>query len=172
MEGAGCCGWQPSHAALPLCRAGRSTPSVLAVNSRQINHLQRATRVTHYRQPTVAPVSYFPLVCPRFPLSQPPNSPIAAVRHLTVDEESAGQRLDNFLIRELKGVPKTHIYRIIRSGEVRRNKGRVGPMTGFRPVMCCAFRRFACPNAQKKTTESSSGAPISGDLRRRSILGH
>lgn len=49
----------------------------------------------------------------------------AAVRHLTVDEESAGQRLDNFLIRELKGVPKTHIYRIIRSGEVRRNKGRV-----------------------------------------------
>jgi 23S rRNA pseudouridine955/2504/2580 synthase len=48
------------------------------------------------------------------------------VRHLTVDEESAGQRLDNFLIRELKGVPKTHIYRIIRSGEVRRNKGRVG----------------------------------------------
>ena len=126
MEGAGCCGWQPSHAALPLCRAGRSTPSVLAVNSRQINHLQRATRVTHYRQPTAAPLSYFPLVCPRFPLSQPPNSPIAAVRHLTVDEESAGQRLDNFLIRELKGVPKTHIYRIIRSGEVRRNKGRVG----------------------------------------------
>lgn len=48
------------------------------------------------------------------------------MRHLTVDEESAGQRLDNFLIRELKGVPKTHIYRIIRSGEVRRNKGRVG----------------------------------------------
>lgn len=49
----------------------------------------------------------------------------AAVRHLTVDEESAGQRLDNFLFRSLKGVPKTHIYRIIRSGEVRRNKGRV-----------------------------------------------
>lgn len=48
------------------------------------------------------------------------------MRHLTVDEDSAGQRLDNFLIRELKGVPKTHIYRIIRSGEVRRNKGRVG----------------------------------------------
>lgn len=48
-----------------------------------------------------------------------------AVRHLTVDEESAGQRLDNFLFRSLKGVPKTHIYRIIRSGEVRRNKGRV-----------------------------------------------
>jgi 23S rRNA pseudouridine955/2504/2580 synthase len=47
------------------------------------------------------------------------------VRHIAVDEESAGQRLDNFLIRALKGVPKSHIYRIIRSGEVRRNKGRV-----------------------------------------------
>lgn len=53
------------------------------------------------------------------------TAPPAAVQHLTVDEESAGQRLDNFLIRVLKGVPKTHIYRIIRSGEVRRNKGRV-----------------------------------------------
>lgn len=39
-------------------------------------------------------------------------------------EESAGQRLDNFLLRVLKGVPKTHVYRIIRSGEVRVNKGR------------------------------------------------
>jgi 23S rRNA pseudouridine955/2504/2580 synthase len=56
----------------------------------------------------------------------PSNPPSGEVRHITVDEESAGQRLDNFLIRMLKGVPKSHIYRIIRSGEVRRNKGRVG----------------------------------------------
>ena len=48
---------------------------------------------------------------------------------LTVDAESAGQRLDNFLIRHLKGVPKTHVYRIIRSGEVRVNKGRAGADT-------------------------------------------
>ncbi len=47
-----------------------------------------------------------------------------AVRHLTVDAESAGQRLDNYLMRVLKGVPKTHVYRVIRSGEVRLNKGR------------------------------------------------
>jgi 23S rRNA pseudouridine955/2504/2580 synthase len=46
------------------------------------------------------------------------------VKIVEVDEESAGQRLDNFLIRRLKGVPKTHVYRIIRSGEVRLNKGR------------------------------------------------
>ncbi len=48
----------------------------------------------------------------------------AAARLLQVDAESSGQRLDNFLLRCLKGVPKTHVYRIIRSGEVRLNKGR------------------------------------------------
>lgn len=47
-----------------------------------------------------------------------------AVRRVVVDEGSAGQRLDNFLLRELKGVPKTHVYRVIRAGEVRVNKGR------------------------------------------------
>ena len=47
-----------------------------------------------------------------------------AASFVTVDEDYAGQRLDNFLIRQLKGVPKTHVYRIIRSGEVRVNKGR------------------------------------------------
>lgn len=44
---------------------------------------------------------------------------------LTIGEESAGQRVDNFLMRECKGVPKSHIYKAIRSGEVRVNKGRV-----------------------------------------------
>ena len=53
----------------------------------------------------------------------PPTS--ATVQNISVDEESAGQRVDNYLIRMLKGVPKSHVYRIIRSGEVRRNKGRV-----------------------------------------------
>jgi len=55
--------------------------------------------------------------------------PALEVKWLTVDEESAGQRLDNFLIRHLKGVPKTHVYRIIRSGEVRVNKGRASADT-------------------------------------------
>lgn len=48
-----------------------------------------------------------------------------AVRMLTIDEESSGQRVDNFLLRVCKGVPKSHIYKAIRSGEVRVNKGRV-----------------------------------------------
>ena len=44
---------------------------------------------------------------------------------LEVGEESAGQRIDNFLLRLAKGVPKSHVYRILRSGEVRVNKGRI-----------------------------------------------
>ncbi len=52
-----------------------------------------------------------------------------AARTVEVDTESDGQRLDNFLIRQLKGVPKTHVYRIIRSGEVRVNKGRASADT-------------------------------------------
>ena len=51
------------------------------------------------------------------------------VKTVEVDEDSAGQRLDNFLMRQLKGVPKTHVYRIIRSGEVRVNKGRASADT-------------------------------------------
>jgi 23S rRNA pseudouridine955/2504/2580 synthase len=49
----------------------------------------------------------------------------AAVRYLEVDESGAGQRIDNFLVARLKGVPKSHVYRIVRSGEVRVNSGRV-----------------------------------------------
>jgi len=51
------------------------------------------------------------------------------VQRLTVDEAGEGQRLDNFLMRVLKGVPKTHVYRVIRSGEVRVNKGRAAADT-------------------------------------------
>ncbi|MBP6117094.1 MAG: 23S rRNA pseudouridine(955/2504/2580) synthase RluC [Neisseriaceae bacterium] len=46
------------------------------------------------------------------------------VNFLTITEEDAAQRLDNFLIKVLKGVPKSHIHRIIRAGEVRINKKR------------------------------------------------
>ncbi len=57
------------------------------------------------------------------------NNPFASVTFHTVDGEYAGQRLDNFLIRLLKGVPKSRIYRLLRKGEVRVNKGRVKPDT-------------------------------------------
>ena len=49
----------------------------------------------------------------------------AKVSFITIGEENAGQRVDNFLLTLMKGAPKTLIYRIIRKGEVRLNKGRV-----------------------------------------------
>ena len=58
-----------------------------------------------------------------------PNVSQPQVKTLTIDVDEAGQRLDNYLMRQLKGVPKTHIYRIIRSGEVRLNKGRAAADT-------------------------------------------
>jgi 23S rRNA pseudouridine955/2504/2580 synthase len=52
-----------------------------------------------------------------------------SVRYVTVGAESAGQRVDNFLRTELKGAPKSLVYRILRTGEVRINKGRAKPET-------------------------------------------
>jgi 23S rRNA pseudouridine955/2504/2580 synthase len=57
-----------------------------------------------------------------------PQTGIApVVRFEEIDEGHSGQRLDNYLISKLKGVPKTHIYRLLRKGEVRINKGRTKP---------------------------------------------
>jgi len=52
---------------------------------------------------------------------------IGSVEWVTVDENHDGQRLDNFLLSRLKGVPRTRVYRILRKGEVRVNKGRSKP---------------------------------------------
>lgn len=49
-----------------------------------------------------------------------------SVRFVDIGTEQAGQRIDNFLLRLCKGVPKSHLYKAIRSGEVRVNKGRIG----------------------------------------------
>lgn len=51
----------------------------------------------------------------------------STVDFVTVSSELAGQRLDNFLISNLKGLPKTRVYRLVRKGEVRVNKGRIKP---------------------------------------------
>ncbi len=52
-----------------------------------------------------------------------------SVHYVRIDEGSAGQRLDNFLIKLLKGVPKSHVHRVIRCGEVRVNQGRAAADT-------------------------------------------
>lgn len=50
---------------------------------------------------------------------------VTQVRRVTIDEDQAGQRIDNFLRRQLPGVPRSRVYRVLRRGEVRVNKGRV-----------------------------------------------
>ena len=50
-----------------------------------------------------------------------------------VDEDAAGQRLDNFVLGALKGVPRSHVYRLIRSGQVRVNSGRAAPSYRLQP---------------------------------------
>jgi 23S rRNA pseudouridine955/2504/2580 synthase len=52
---------------------------------------------------------------------------VSEVRFLTVDERGDGQRLDNFVLRECPAVPKTRLYRAMRKGEIRVNKGRAKP---------------------------------------------
>lgn len=51
----------------------------------------------------------------------------AGVELVEIDPDLAGQRIDNFLLARLKGVPKSRVYRLLRKGEVRVNKGRIGP---------------------------------------------
>jgi 23S rRNA pseudouridine955/2504/2580 synthase len=59
--------------------------------------------------------------------STPASPRPVAARMVTADADAVGRRLDNFLMGQLKGLPRSRIYRIIRSGEVRVNKGRVKP---------------------------------------------
>ena len=70
-----------------------------------------------------------PVPGPRAKASKVPSAEPPAVHYVRIDETSEGQRLDNFLVKLLKGVPKSHVYRVIRSGEVRVNKGRAGADT-------------------------------------------
>ena len=55
------------------------------------------------------------------------NAEKPAVRWMNISAEQAEQQIDNFLLRILKGVPKSRIYRLLRKGEVRVNKGRIRP---------------------------------------------
>jgi 23S rRNA pseudouridine955/2504/2580 synthase len=58
-------------------------------------------------------------------MTDPESGSADSVRFLTVEADVAGQRIDNFLMSRLKGAPRTLVYRILRTGEVRVNKGRI-----------------------------------------------
>lgn len=66
-------------------------------------------------------------------MSNTDNNSASAVRLIEISSEQAGQRIDNYLITLLKGVPKSRIYRILRKGEVRVNKGRIKPTYRLKP---------------------------------------
>lgn len=85
--------------------------------------------------------------------TKPNTSPKAYF--VEVDEEHAGQRVDNFLITHLKGVPRTHVYRIIRKGEVRVNKGRVKQTTRLE---CGDMVRIPPIRKSESTTENLDGS--------------
>lgn len=83
----------------------------------------------------------------------------AIARHVDVDDSADGQRIDNFLLRILKGVPRSHVYRLVRGGEVRVNSGRVDQTYRLR-----AGDRVRIPPvrvAQRKGPGSSQSRPTS-----------
>jgi len=79
-----------------------------------------------------------------------------SVQLVSITEEEAGQRIDNYLLRVCKGVPKSHIYRILRSGEVRVNKGRIDQL--YRLVTGDVIRIPPIRTAEK----AAGSAPVPG----------
>jgi len=79
------------------------------------------------------------------------------VQMVTIDENNDGQRLDNFLIGRLKGVPRSWVYRVLRRGEVRVNKGRCKPA---RRLQAGDVVRIPPLRQSEKRLESPSGSLI------------
>ena len=93
--------------------------------------------------------------------SQTETSERPKVRFVTIDEETDGQRIDNFLLKTLKGVPKSMIYRLLRKGEIRVNKKRIKPEYKLQTedlVRICPIR------------VSEEAAPVSTSLKKVSSL--
>ena len=95
------------------CRLARLPASRLSVS-----RLGRPSAMGHGRRAELKSAENTDLAPPR--ASEAPS-----VRLLTIGPDDAGQRIDNFLLRICKGVPKSHVYQVLRSGQVRVNKGRI-----------------------------------------------
>jgi 23S rRNA pseudouridine955/2504/2580 synthase len=103
-------------------------------------------------------------------LNPPQKTEPSRARQEEIDAETAGQRLDNFLMGQLKGVPRSHVYRLIRSGQVRVNSGRVtaghrlqaGDRVRVPPV---ATRQASVPTATPDTLEWLAARVIHEDER-------
>jgi 23S rRNA pseudouridine955/2504/2580 synthase len=80
------------------------------------------------------------------------------VRQVSVSADEAGQRIDNFLARYLKGVPRSHIYRILRRGEVRVNSGRIKAQ-----YKVCAGDMVRIPPVRIADREGPGAIPVTGE---------
>lgn len=98
------------------------------------------------------------VLTPTTPKASPPPAP--AVRLVEVTEEHDGQRLDNFLMRLCKGVPKSHIYKAVRGGEVRVNKGRVAPDARIHAGDIVRVPPIRLPAADQKRVVPGAEFPI------------
>ena len=95
------------------------------------------------------------------------SGPFAVASFVTIDDASVGQRVDNFLLTLLKGVPKSHVYRIVRSGEVRVNKGRVaadyrlaeGDLVRVPPVKTAEKKENPSVGAASQAFSAAKGRP-------------
>ncbi|GAB1257327.1 23S rRNA pseudouridine(955/2504/2580) synthase RluC [Aurantivibrio plasticivorans] len=85
------------------------------------------------------------------------------VSFVEVEPDSAGQRIDNFLLTHLKGVPKSRIYRLLRKGEVRVNKGRIKP-----EYKLCSGDSIRIPPIR---TSETAPAPVPSERLRELLLG-
>ena len=82
----------------------------------------------------------------RAPASKAGPAGQADVRYVEIDDERAGQRLDNFVTGLCKGVPKSHVYRLIRSGQLREAKNST-PASAKAPTVCPLGNELAAPRA-------------------------
>ncbi|MCJ8322226.1 MAG: 23S rRNA pseudouridine(955/2504/2580) synthase RluC [Colwellia sp.] len=89
------------------------------------------------------------------------------VRYFTIDNEDSGQRIDNFLLRTLKGVPKSHLYRLMRKGEIRVNKKRIKPMY---KLLNEDIVRVAPIRISEKNNEVSTGLNIVANLEKQILF--
>ena len=133
-------------------RHGFETLPRQAVRVNVINILEKDLRCTTLKDDIAGP----PRLAPR-------QEPKSALELRTITDEEAGQRIDNFLMRHFKSVPRSRVYRLLRKGEVRVNSKRVDAEYRMRPATKFACRRCASipaadpgrPSEQPRRSSSS-----------------
>lgn len=88
------------------------------------------------------------------------DRPITKSNNLIIDEDYAGQRIDNFLFNKLKDIPKSRVYRMLRHGEVRVNKGRIRPSYKLQPNDAIRVPPFWSETNEVEATRGKPGSNL------------